>query len=52
MVIVAQTCGPKNVLSVLYSMAMGTQQKRERQEDPWVVSSDVAKAPAHAFYER
>src|ERR1700689_3503697 len=33
-------------------MAMGTQQKRERQEDLWVVSSEVAKAPAHAFYER
>jgi len=33
-------------------MAMGTRQKRERQEDLWVVSSEVAKAPAHAFYER
>jgi transposase len=33
-------------------MAMGTRQKRERQEDLWVVSSEVAKAPAHAFYVR
>lgn len=33
-------------------MAMGTRQKRERQEDLWVVSGEVAKAPAHAFYER
>jgi transposase len=33
-------------------MAMGTRQKRERQEDLWVVSAEVAQAPAHAFYER
>jgi len=33
-------------------MAMGTRQKRERQEDLWVVSSEVVRGPAHAFYER
>jgi transposase len=33
-------------------MAMGTRQKRERQEDLWVVRSEVARAPAHGFYER
>jgi len=33
-------------------MAMGTCQKRERQEDLWVVSSEVVRGPAHAFYER
>jgi len=33
-------------------MAMGTRKKRERQEDFWVVSSEVVGAPAHAFYDR
>src|ERR1700681_1942289 len=33
-------------------MAMGTRKKRERQEDLWVVSSEVVGTPAHAFYAR
>jgi transposase len=33
-------------------MAMGTRQKRERQEDLWVVCSEVVGTPAHAFYDR
>ena len=33
-------------------MAMGTHRKRERQEDLWVVSSEVVGSPAHAFYDR
>ena len=33
-------------------MAMGTRKKRERQEDFWIVSSEVVGAPAHAFYDR
>src|SRR5450756_585883 len=33
-------------------MAMGTRKKRERQEDLWVVTSEVVGAPAHAFYDR
>jgi transposase len=33
-------------------MAMGTRQRRERQEDLWVVSSEVVGTPAHAFYDR
>jgi len=33
-------------------MAMGTRQKRERQEDLWIVSKEVVLPPAHAFYER
>ena len=33
-------------------MAMGTRQKRERQEELWVVSSEVVGTPAHAFYDR
>jgi transposase len=33
-------------------MAMGTRKKRERQEELWVVSSEVVSAPGHAFYER
>jgi transposase len=33
-------------------MAMGTRKKRERQEDLWVVRSEVVEAPAHGFYER
>ena len=31
---------------------MGTRQKRERQEELWVVSSEVVSSPAHAFYDR
>jgi len=31
---------------------MGTRKKRERQEDLWVVRSEVVNAPAHSFYER
>jgi transposase len=33
-------------------MAMGTRKKRERQEDLWVVSSEIVGTPAHAFYDR
>src|SRR3984885_14253444 len=33
-------------------MAIGTRQKRERQEELWVVSSEVVSSPAHAFYDR
>src|SRR3984885_1725536 len=33
-------------------MAMGTSKKRERQDEFWVVSSEVVGAPAHAFYDR
>src|SRR6202050_2797867 len=33
-------------------MAMGTRKMRERQEDLWVVSSEVVGAPGHAFYDR
>src|ERR1700722_19269352 len=33
-------------------MAMGTRQKRERQDDLWVVSSEIVGTPAHAFYDR
>lgn len=33
-------------------MAMGTRKRRERQEDLWVVSSEVVGSPAHPFYAR
>jgi len=33
-------------------MAMGTRKKRERQDDLWVVGSEVVGTPAHAFYDR
>src|SRR5438270_10202792 len=33
-------------------MAMGTRGKRERQEDFWVVTSEVVGTPAHVFYDR
>src|SRR5712671_3606916 len=33
-------------------MAMGTRKKRERQEDLWVVGSEVVGTPAHVFYDR
>jgi hypothetical protein len=29
-------------------MAMGTRKKRQRQEDLWVVSSEIVGTPAHA----
>jgi hypothetical protein len=31
---------------------METRKKRERQEDFWVIRSEVVDAPAHAFYDR
>jgi transposase len=33
-------------------MAMGNRRKRERQEPLWIASSDVARTPANAFYDR
>jgi transposase len=33
-------------------MAMGTRQKRERQQDLWIATSDVVKTPGNAFYDR
>lgn len=33
-------------------MAMGTRKRRERPEELWVVKSEIASAPAHAFYDR
>lgn len=33
-------------------MAMGTRKKRERQEELWVVRSEVVGTPGHAFYDR
>ena len=33
-------------------MAMGTRQKREQQEDLWVVTSEIVGTPANAFYDR
>ena len=33
-------------------MAMGTRRKRERQQDLWIVTSDVVETPANAFYDR
>jgi transposase len=33
-------------------MAMGTRQKRERQQDLWIASSAVVKTPGNAFYDR
>src|SRR3954453_19600579 len=33
-------------------MAMGTRRKRERQQDLWIATSDVAETPANAFYDR
>ncbi len=32
-------------------MAMGTRQKRERQQDLWIAASDVVETPANAFYD-
>jgi len=51
-VIVPRTCDLANGLGVYVGMAMGTRKKRERQEDLWVVSSEVVSTPAHAFYDR
>jgi transposase len=33
-------------------MAMGTRQKRERQEELWIATCDVVETPANAFYDR
>src|SRR5579883_2671063 len=33
-------------------MAMGTRQKRERQQGLWLATSDVVETPANAFYDR
>src|SRR6202166_3793801 len=33
-------------------MAMGTRKNRKRQEDFWVVRSEIVGTPAHAFYDR
>ena len=33
-------------------MAMGTRQKRERQEEFWIAAQDIVRSPAHAFYDR
>ena len=33
-------------------MAMGTRQKRERQQDLWIATSEVVKTPGNAFYDR
>ena len=33
-------------------MAMGTRKRRERQQQLWVVSSDIVRTPANAFYDR
>jgi transposase len=33
-------------------MAMGTRRKRERQQDLWIVASDVVETPANMFYDR
>src|SRR6266478_2628711 len=43
---------PGECFGRLYGMAMGTRKKRERQEDLWMVSSEVVGTPAHAFYDR
>ena len=32
-------------------MAMGTRKKRERQEELWVVTSEVVRTPANEFYD-
>jgi len=33
-------------------MAMGTRKRRERQQQLWVLSSDIVRTPANAFYGR
>ena len=33
-------------------MAMGTRQKRERQQGLWIATGDVVETPANAFYDR
>lgn len=33
-------------------MAMGTRKQREQQEDIWIAHTELAKAPAHPFYQR
>src|ERR1035437_6673515 len=34
------------------SMAMGTRRRRQRQEGLWISHNDLAKGPAHPFYQR
>ncbi len=33
-------------------MAMGTSKQREKQEDIWIAQTELAKGPAHPFYQR
>ena len=33
-------------------MAMGTRKQREKQEGIWIAHTELAKAPAHPFYQR
>src|SRR5436190_3449282 len=33
-------------------MAMGTRKQREKQEDIWIVHTELAAAPGHPFYQR
>jgi transposase len=33
-------------------MAMGTRQKRERQQDLWIATNEIVQTPANAFYDR
>jgi len=33
-------------------MAMGTRRQREKQQDLWILASDVAETPGNAFYDR
>jgi hypothetical protein len=40
------------VLIVDSRMAMGTRRKRERQREPWIVTSDVVVPEGNAFYDR
>ena len=33
-------------------MGMGTRRRRERQEQMWIAHQELAKGPAHPFYQR
>src|SRR6266436_1681023 len=33
-------------------MAMGTRQKREKQDEIWIAHAELASAPGHPFYQR
>src|SRR6266542_2884965 len=33
-------------------MSMGTRQHRQRQEDLWITHNELARGPAHPFYQR